>query len=445
MSEYENNSFQNNDPNDDGQYHYKGEQLNDTAPEAQTYSYVPGSEDVHSNLDTPKEQPPRKKKTGLIAMVSMIAVVVVACAAILGVSAWQNRDTTSKVDNGNSGNSSGQSSIVLEDKPTENNSLEDEDGEAISGGELTCEQVASKVGPSVVGIAVYSDAQSLSADSYGSGVIMTSDGYIVTNEHVIEGAVGISVQLSDGTELSAEVVGEDSKTDLAVIKVDATNLTAATFGNSDELNVGETVLAIGNPGGQSLYGSVTRGIVSGLKRAVNSSDAYSIYCIQTDAAINPGNSGGALVNMYGQVVGINSSKIAATDYEGIGFAISINDAKPIIDQLMEYGYVKNRVKLGVTVTEIGETLSEMHGVPTGLYIRSVIKGGSVDGSGASVGDIIIHIDGNRIETFADLQTQLAKYKPGDSVTLTLHRRISSTNSKTLDVSVTLQEDTGNEE
>lgn len=234
-------------------------------------------------------------------------------------------------------------------------------------GELTPQEVAKKVIPSVVCIQNYQrsnnnsmfffggGAQSgdagdeVSPVSEGSGIIATSDGYIITNAHVVEGASSLKVILSDGTSYEAQLVGSDSITDLAVIKIDATGLQAAEFGSSGDLEVGDSVMAIGNPGGLELSSSVTQGIVSALNRQItNSETGYTMDCIQTDTAINPGNSGGALVNMYGQVVGINSSKIVAEGFEGLGFAIPIDDAQSVISNLKEYGYVKDRAVLGIT-------------------------------------------------------------------------------------------------
>ena len=177
----------------------------------------------------------------------------------------------------------------------------------------------------------------------GSGIIFSEDGYIVTNAHVVDGATSLKAILSDGTTYEAELVGSDTLTDLAVLKIDATGLQAAEFGSSEDLRVADQVMAIGNPGGYQLNSSVTIGYVSALNRAIsNSSTGYTMEYIQTDAAINPGNSGGALVNQYGQVVGINSAKISATGYEGLGFAIPAETAQPVISDLIEYGYVKDR-------------------------------------------------------------------------------------------------------
>ncbi|MBP0981555.1 MAG: trypsin-like peptidase domain-containing protein, partial [Oscillospiraceae bacterium] len=211
--------------------------------------------------------------------------------------------------------------------------------------------------------------------------------------------------------------------------------------NSEALEVGETVVAIGNPGGQLLAGSVTQGIVSAVNRSIKS-DGFSSTFIQTDAAINPGNSGGALVNEFGQVIGINSSKIASVEYEGIGFAIPIKEAKPIIDSLMTNGYVKGRTKIGITGTEINEALSQINGIPKGIYITYVDPASDLAGKNVARGDIMIEIDGTKIETFDDVSEFLKTKAPGDKVSIKLYRsaRGIADSGKTFTVEMILMED-----
>ena len=237
--------------------------------------------------------------------------------------------------------------------------------------ELTVPEIAAKVGPSCVGVInktkvtpqryydpftgryyYTSDPNSdeLQEQGSGSGIIISTDGYIVTNHHVIDGASEISVILNTGDECVAKLVGADSKSDLAVLKIEKSGLPAATLGNSDELQVGELAVAIGNPLGQELAGSVTAGVISALNRKMTV-DNKDYNLVQTDAAINPGNSGGALVNKYGEVIGINTIKLSSTEVEGIGFAIAITEAKPIIDDLMSNGYVSGRPLVGISVSE----------------------------------------------------------------------------------------------
>lgn len=325
--------------------------------------------------------------------------------------------------------------IILNNKPTDSTEMS-----SSADGKLTAEQVAAKVRPSVCGVVVYSNGLSLQASSQGSGIIITADGYIVTNAHVVGSKNAfVRVVLDNDEEYEAEVIGLDTQTDLAVLKVDAKDLAYAELGNSDQLNVGESVLAIGNPGGLELAGSVTGGMVSALNRNIS---GYSLGAIQTDAAINPGNSGGALVNMYGQVVGVNSSKIAATEYEGIGFAIAINEAKPIIDDLINYGYVKDRVRIGITAEVITEVTANRYSVPVGLLIATIEDDSDLQNKGVRVGDIITEINGNEITEQSVLTVELEKHKPGDTVKLTIYRRSTSGSAKTFQVEITLMEDRG---
>ena len=325
--------------------------------------------------------------------------------------------------------------LTIKDHPVD-------DGEAAaSGGKLTTVEIAKKVRPSVVGIAQYSASDTFSPSGEGSGIILNSEGYIVTNAHVVQGSAGINVELDSGETYSAKLIGLDTKTDLAIIKIEASNLVAAEFGNSETMQVGETVVAIGNPGGSTLAGSVTQGIISAVDRTIKS-DGYSNKFLQTDAAINPGNSGGALVNEYGQVVGINSAKIAAVEYEGIGFAIPINEAKPIIDDIIANGYVTGRCKIGISGFEVNEAISQINAIPKGIYIKYIDPVSDIAGKNVTAGDIMIAIDGVTIETFDDVSNFLKDKKPGDTVKIRLYRsaRGIADSGKTFEVDVVLMED-----
>lgn len=293
--------------------------------------------------------------------------------------------------------------------------------------------------PSVVGVVQYQKSRPYVATGQGSGIILDTDGYIVTNAHVVADADGVKVVLYNGDEYTATIIGSDTKSDIAVLKINASNLTPAKLGNSDQLEIGEDVIAIGNPGG--LSNSVSKGIVSGLNRTVETNLGASMECIQTDAAINPGNSGGALVNEYGYVVGINSSKIAATDYEGIGFAIPINDAKPIIEDLKAYGEVQGRVRLGIEVRMIDSVLAKLNNIPMGAMVLSVEKTSDAYQQGLIAGDIIIRIDGQDITAYEDLSNQISGHQPGDSVTLEVYRTGQNNTSQTLEITVQLMQDT----
>ena len=306
------------------------------------------------------------------------------------------------------------------------------------GQPLTAQEVYAKVNPSVVTVV----SEQSEGASIGTGVIMTSDGYIITNAHVISGGKSCWVALDTGVTYEVNLVGFDEEEDLAVLKADPQNpLPAAEFGNSDLVQVGDTAYAIGNPLGVELRGTMTNGIISAVNRAVEV-DGKTMTLLQTSAALNNGNSGGPLINEYGQVIGINSAKVAAVDYEGIGFAIPVSEAKPIIDQLLQYGYVKGRAKLGITGQVINEALSQINGIPVGVYIWSIDPTSELAGKNVTQGDIIIAIDGQKITDFNDISAVLKTKAPGDVVTLTLYRSAKgvSNSGRSFDVTTILMED-----
>ena len=315
---------------------------------------------------------------------------------------------------------------------------------------LSEQDIAEKLIPSVVCIQNYQVTQQygfmqtdtensdVSPAGEGSGIIFSEDGYIVTNAHVVDGATSLKAILSDGTTYEAELVGSDTLTDLAVLKIDATGLQAAEFGSSEDLRVADQVMAIGNPGGYQLNSSVTIGYVSALNRAItNSSTGYTTEYIQTDAAINPGNSGGALVNQYGQVVGINSAKISATGYEGLGFAIPAETAQPVISDLIEYGYVKDRAMLGISGQFIDSLTGRFYGLPQGEYVGA-LNSAEAQASGLQVGDVITAIDGTELTSETVLRSAINAKKPGETVELTVYRPSSN---QTVTVTLTLSETT----
>ncbi len=289
--------------------------------------------------------------------------------------------------------------------------------ENTDGGYETTE-IFKKVNPSVVSINVYAGT-SVSPVSSGTGIVMTEDGYIITNAHVVDGGSSVNVVFNDERQVRGTIIGADSDTDIAVIKVEATGLAAAEFGDSDGLEIGERVVAIGNAGG--LSGTCTTGIISGLNRDMNSG-ARSLALIQTNAAINPGNSGGPLVNRFGQVIGITSAKIAATDYEGIGFAIPITSALPIIESLIENGYVTGRAVLGVQVIELNDSNGPRNGLPNkGVYIASITEGSDLPNKGVRERDVIVEANGKSINSTNDLLEELEKYSPGQTMNLGIYR------------------------
>lgn len=326
--------------------------------------------------------------------------------------------------------------ISLQDIPKDNT--------VSTNGKLSATEVYKAVSPSVVGVVQYQYSYSLEPAGSGSGIIISSDGYIVTNAHVIEGAETVKVVLYNEEEYEAAIIGSDTQTDIAVLKIEANNLVKAELGDSEQIEIGETVYAIGNPGGLSLQSSFTDGIVSGLNRVISTDNSvYTMTVLQTNAAINPGNSGGALVNEYGQVIGITSSKIVSTDYEGIGFAIPTATAKPIIEEIMANGYVSGRAKLGITCTTIDSVTAKYYSVPEGVQIITIETDSCFVGTDAKVGDIITAFNGTEITSLEDLQSCLAACSPGDTVTITLYRYSATRmNDLTLKVTVVLGESKG---
>lgn len=294
--------------------------------------------------------------------------------------------------------------------------------ETADGG-LTTAEIAQRVSPSVVSIHVY-EQDSLSPSAMGSGVVLTQDGYIITNAHVVEGASGINVLFEDGTEMNARVIGVDEKTDLAVIKVAGEGLVPAEFGDSSALTVGERAVAIGNAAGQ-FDGTVTQGVISGLDREVTvtlGGRNVTMSLIQTDAAINPGNSGCALVNRFGQVVGINSARMNSAFFEGICFAIPTRTVQPVAENLIAYGYVRDRGVLGVTVIALTSVNGPPNGLPAqGLYISELAPGSDLVRSDVTVGDIILEADGKVMKTTADLTAVVQGHKLGETVHLKVQK------------------------
>lgn len=252
----------------------------------------------------------------------------------------------------------------------------------------------------------------------GSGVVLTQDGYIITNNHVVAGASNIKVTLYDGTEYTASLVGADSQTDIAVIKIDATGLAPAVLGDSDSLAVGQEVLAVGNPLG-TLGGTVTNGIISALNRSI-SVEGQTMTLIQHSAQVSPGNSGGGLFNMNGELVGIVNAKSGDSEAEGIGFAIPVNTAKTVAQQLIDNGYVAGRPALGVSVVS-GETAQQYFG-SAGVYIVEVVAGGGAANAGLQQGDRILSLNGTLVETTDELTNALSAYSAGDTVELQVARQ-----------------------
>ena len=300
--------------------------------------------------------------------------------------------------------------------------LESNPKDAKTNNSYTAAKASEKVSDSVVGILCYSDdvpdqADTTTASSQGSGIIFSQDGYVITNAHVIgnsKTAYAIRVVTSDGKVYKAGVVGYDSRTDIAVLKMDdAKGLTPATFGDSSQLEVGQDIIVVGNPGGLDYQNTTTKGVISALDRKLSTSSLTKY--IQTDAAINPGNSGGPLVNYYGQVVGITTSKIVSETYEGMGFAIPSQTVKSIVDTLVKNGYVEGRVKIGISGIAVTSDQASNYNIPQGIYVQSIVSGGPCDGTSLKEGDIITEVDGETITSFADVYAILETHKPGDKI------------------------------
>lgn len=369
----------------------------------------------------------KAKKTFLGVISGAVAGSVMSAAITVGTMSYMSDKKSAVTDSAVSGAS--QQSVQLLAEGSEKT-------------ELSTEEIAKRVGPSIVGISCTTQTQSYfgvqTGTSSGSGIIISADGNIMTNYHVISGGTNIKVKLNTGNEYDATVIGGDEKTDVAVIKIKANEeLHVATLGNSDEVEVGSKAVAIGNPLASELFGTVTQGVISGVNRTITVGQR-EMNLIQTDAAISPGNSGGALINKYGEVIGINSVKLVSDNAEGLGFAIPINEASAIVKDLIDYGYVKGRPVIGVSVREITKELAYYNNLLTdhGLYIMSVSEGSSAEKAGLVRGDIIVKFDGKTVNSSTEMNKLRDKHKAGDTVSITFMR---GTQEKT--VNLTLSEDT----
>ena len=335
--------------------------------------------------------------------------------------------------NSNSGTSASTSdsapTLQINSKPESDSSNSSDNYDTADG--MAGEDIYKKVNPSVVSVI----STTSEGTGSGSGVIMSKDGYIITNNHVVDGAQSVSVQLSDGTSLDAEIIGTDEQTDLAVIKVTPTSdLTAAEFGDSDELEPGEYAYAIGSPGGVQFANTITGGRISAINRDLTVNDRV-MTLIQTDASINNGNSGGALINKYGQVVGITSAKLSGNAFgsatvEGMGFAIPINTAKDIVDELIQNGYVSGRPSIGIT----GQNVESADGKVSGVQVYSIDSRAKAASEGLQVGDVITAVDGTPTPDMDKVNELKQDKKAGDKLTLSVYR-IST--GKTLNITITL--------
>ncbi len=402
---------------------------------------------VYTVPPQPVQKKSGAKKKGIKIFFFILAVIVVLAIGITGYM-LATRDDNAGTNAGtpsDTNNVTGDASLNISDTPDLQNVSEK--------GVLTATQIYEKVQSSNVGIVVYSQYSS-SASGEGSGIIMGEDSsgqytYIITCAHVISGnGVKAVVQLHDGTQYDADIVGYDVRTDIGVLKIKETGLKAAEFGDSNKLKVGETVYALGNPGGMEFFGSFTHGMVSAISRPVSSEIGYSMECLQHSAAISPGNSGGALINSYGQVIGINSLKITDSDYELMGFAIPISSAKEIIDNLIAHGRVPNRPKLGISYYSNSSSqqynmIVQIKGLPAGsLIIADINADSDLANTEAQVGDLIIAVNGKDLTTADVLLEMIDNGKVGDTLTLTLCRISSNYQTSEFKVKVKLVEDTG---
>ena len=432
------------------------------------YSYVNYYSDPNGGDPNKK---PKKKHTGLKVAAFVLAMVLVSGGSI-GV---YEGIRSSNADNSSSIVASNDSSAAESSTGDSSSSKKSDSSQswiqlASTNGSMSVADIVKKVTPSVVGVqSTFSSPNgsnnnpmngyggffgygsqgnngSQGMTGVGTGIIMSKDGYIVTNAHVIYDdehgygeASSVQIQMSDEeTTSDARIVAYDKEADIAVLKIDADNLTAAEFGDSSSCEVGETVVAIGNPLGLQFQNTVTCGIISALDRKVTIND-NTMTLIQTDTAINNGNSGGPLINSSGQVIGINSAKMSSTysgeaTVEGIGFAIPMSEAKSIVDDLINYGYVTGRPQLGISCQDVTEAVSQAYNIPVGAYIFSVTAGGAADQAGLQPGDVITGIQDQTISTTEELNAVKNQYKAGDTITLTYVRA-----GETKKVDVTLAE------
>lgn len=408
-------------------------QYNDPQPEPETAYTAPQTDNGAGGATPPVHpvqpqdaQPPKKKKkfNGKRVARSAVALVLAAAMGFAGGFVGAKFGGSGKVVIQQVAPSSTADSASGSD-----NSIT---AASSSGNSLTTEQVADLVSPSVVVITteqvVYSQwswyGQNQVESGAGSGVIISSDGYILTCAHVVDGASTITVTIGD-KDYTATLVGEDTTSDIAVIKIDADGLTPATVGNSDSLKVGQSVMAVGNPLGE-LGGTVTGGMISALNRSVTiqgSSSVNTMSLIQMDASVSPGNSGGGLFNMNGELVGIVNAKSSSSDAEGLGFAIPINDAIKVAQELLENGYVTGRPYLGITYLAVtdAQTASQLGVNAYGVYVVEVVKGGPAEKAGLQAGDRIVSVDGTEIASKDDLGTLMQKHAAGDTLSITIAR------------------------
>jgi serine protease Do len=395
---------------------------------------------------TPPQQPkkePNGTKLFLGIIISLLATVVIGFS-LYGV--YMSYSNTPDKSAQTSEKSAEQEESSESSKGPELTIIDNSENESAMSGQ----DIYKKCAPSIVRIDCFSqDSELFSSEvGMGSGIIISKDGYIVTNAHVVTDKNGnqldITVSLGENDERKAKIIGVDQKTDLALVKMEAKNLTPAELGNSDQAQIGESAFIIGNP--LALEKSMTKGIISGLDRSISNSNAIGslVKYIQTDAALNPGNSGGGLFNAKGKVIGIIGSKFTNQAVDNMGFAIPMKTVKEVIDDLIAFGHVKGRPALGITVKNITPYMAQTNNIPMGAYIHSFNDNCTLPANGVREKDIITKVNGKDTDTVNALHATLREYKVGDSVTLTIFRRASQMSGQerntTFEVQATLVEE-----
>lgn len=374
----------------------------------------------------------RRYKRGLFGMLVLfcfLALALVSISVLVGRREEAAEEDARRAETAQPGNAQVQTPSA---GSTDDFSLSEGGAQAQSGVVYRdVSKIVEQCSAAVVGI-VTESYQNFSQTSAGSGIVLTENGYIVTNNHVVSGGDNITVVLEDGTNYSAYLIGSDAYTDLAVLKIEAKGLTCATLGDSDELRVGEVAVVIGNPTGQ-LQGTVTGGLISALNRNI-AVEGVTMTLIQTDAAVNGGNSGGPLLNEYGQVVGIISAKLSSTAYEGLGFAIPVNTVKPIVKELVQNGYVSGRPSFGIAGRSISSMAARFYGFPQGILVDAVESTSDARAQGIAQGDIIVSVNGKTITTVDEGCLVRNELPVGSKVKLGVYRK-----GKVYTVEVTIME------
>ena len=381
-------------------------------------------------LPEPQPQPPKQKKGSVAALVCLCLVFAILGGiggglAVRNIPALSGNNTT--IFGGTHAPVAVDLSTIHTDQP-------------MSGAQVYAKNVGSTVGITTELVTTNYWGQKVKGAAAGSGFVISQDGYILTNYHVIEGATSIQVAFVDGATYPATLIGGEEANDIAVLKIEATGLTPVVLGDSDNLVVGEQVCAIGNPLGELTF-TFTAGYVSARDRSITMENGEIMNMLQTDTAINSGNSGGPLFNTYGEVIGITTAKYSnssssGASIEGIGFAIPINDVKDMVKDLMEKGYVTGKPSLGILMNDVSAEATYRYGIPQGAYIEAVLEGACAQKAGLQVGDIVTAVNDHAIGSSTALQTVVKEYKAGEEITLTVFR-----SGETLTLTVTLDENT----